>query len=359
MKTRDIVDQLQTEVPRHTNKFTVQVAFTSLTAAGTTVTAVTAAAHGRVTGEAVSVTGVLVANPVALVASGTTITGTTTFDHDLTEFNGATVTISGAADSDYNGTFALVTANNRRKFTYEALSAPAGAAGGSPLLEEDRRNGYNGRFAITLVNATTFTYEVNTTPAGDAVTTNAFANTKSRISRAVSLESVADAYTRQADADTLWMFVVPGDTAISNDRNQLNDSIASFLEGTERRLHTIVNFDIIVVFPSSDERAAAEAADDAQDIAVVLYKSIAGYFSPSSMGDDTQFLITPINHGFGDYNGSYYIHRYSWQVMEDITEPDTFHVETRAFRDARLIMENEFGEDIIDTNVDLDDEPLP
>ncbi len=358
MKTRDIVAQLQAEVPRHTNKFTEQVAFTSLAAAGTTVTAVTASAHGKATGEAVSVTGTLVANPVALVANGATITGTATFDHDLTEEDGATVTISGAADDDYNGTFALVSANNRREFTYEALSAPAGAPGGSPILEEDRLAGYNGRFAITLVNTTSFTYEVAIAPPGDAVISSAFANIRSRISRAVALDSVVEAYTKQADPDTLWMFVIPGDTAVSNDRAQFNDSIASYMEGTERRLHTIVNFDIVVVFPAGDERAGAEAADDAQDVAVVLYKALAGFKAPTGLADETQFLVTPTGHGFGDYNGPVYFHRYQWQVMEDLIEADTFNVQTRAFRDARLIIENDFDEEIINTNVTLDDDPI-
>lgn len=358
MKTRDIVGQLQAEVPRHTNKFTDQVAFTSLTAVGTTVTAVTASAHGRTAGQAVSVTGVLTENPVSLIASGTTVTGTTTFAHDLTEGAGATVTISGAADSDFNGTFDLASAVNRKTFTYKLPAAPAGSAGGTPVLEEDRIDGFNGLFEITVASATSFTYEVATPPPGLAVLTNAVANIKSRISRAISLEAVAAAYTKQADTDTLWMFVVPGNTTVSNDRHQLNDSTASFMEGTERRLHTIVNFDIVVVFPSADERAGAEAADDAQDVAVVLYKALAGYHSPSGLVDGTQFQVTPVEHGFGSYNGPVYVHRYGWQAIEDITEADTFITGSRAFRDARVIMENDFDEDIIDTSVDLDDQPL-
>lgn len=357
MKTRDIVAQLQAELPNHDSRFTDAVGLTSLIAAGTTITAVTIGPHGRSTGDIVTITGALIENPTSLIAVGTTVTGTTSFDHDLTEETGAKVTISGAADSLFNGIFPLASTINRRTFTYELPSVPSGGAGGSPVLEEDRIDGFNGRFVITVVSPTSFTYVVDTAPPGISSLAIAKVHTKPRISRAITLDKVSDAYTKQP-VDKFWAFVVAGATEVSNDRNQLNDSVASFMEGTERRLHTIVNFDIVVVFPAADEIAAAEVRDDAEDVAAALYKSLAGFKVPSSLSDETQFLVTPTGHEFGTYTGPVYIHRYRWQVIEDLTGSDTFFEGSRAFKDVKLLFENSFKESIIDINIDLDDQPL-
>lgn len=360
MKTSDIVAQLQAELPKHDSRFTDALSVTSATAVGTTVTIVTTTPHGRTTGDAVTISGSRIGNSVSLVAVDTTVTGTTSFDHDLTRHPtdiDTQIVISGAADSLFNGVFLLTSVDNRREFTYELPSIPGGPAGGAPILEEDRIDGFGGRFSVTVTDTTTFTYEVDTDPAGPSTLADMAIHTKPKISRAITLERAVQAYTKQATS-VLWLFVVPGNTDVSNDRRQLNDTVASFMEGTDRRIHTIVNFDIVVMFPTSGEIAASNARDDAEDIAAALYKSLAGFKAPTSLVDETQFLITPIGHGFGLYTGPVYAHLFRWQVIEDVTEGDTFIAGTRAFRDIRFLIDNTFEEPIIDTGISLDDKPL-
>lgn len=367
MNYRDIVAQLQTELPKHETRFSDQIGFTSLIAVTTTVTATTTAAHGKTTGDAITITGVRVENPVTLSVSGTTVTGTTSFDHDLTEFDGfgnkpdfATVTISGTNETEYNGTFNVVTVPNRRTFTYELPATPSGPPTGTIILEEDRIDGYNGRFIITVTGATTFTYGVAVAPPGLAVITgSATTHVKTRISVAINADRIFEAYTKQPPSD-IWLFVIPRDTAISNDRDLLNDATVSWMTGTqERRIKTIVNFDVMVIFPATSQIAAAESRDDAEEIAVSLYKSIGGFKPSTTLAALNQFVVTPTGHGFGRYNGAIYAHLYNWQLIEEIINADTFREGDRAFRDARLIFTNDFDENIIDTNVDLDDQPFP
>ncbi len=365
MKYRDVVAQLQQELPKHDSRFSEIVGLSSLSAVGTLVTAITSAPHEKTTGDAVTMTGTKVLNPVVLSIDGTTVTGVTTFEHDKTEFSGfgerpeyATVIISGTNESEYNGTFDVATVPNRRTFTYELSAIPSGPPTGTIVLEENRLDGYNGRFEITVLSPTSFTYETQIAPPGNSVISSAQVNTKIRISTGVNAQRLFEAYTKQ-NIDEFWAFVIPGDTDINNDRKLLNDSSASWTTGMQdRRTKTIVNFSIMVIFPTTREIAAMDSRDDAEDVAVSLYKSLAGFKPSTPLSCPSDFVITPLGHGFEAYVGSYYAHTYSWQLIEEISEDDTFTGDDRAFRDTRLIFTNDFEENIINTNVDLDDKPL-
>lgn len=362
MKTIDIVAQLQAELPNHNSSFTDTVNITSMVAVGTTVTVVTTTAHGKDSGNVINISGVLMENPVSLSNAGQTVTGVTTNSHDLIFDKNVvdkytTANISGVDEALYNGLFQVSSVDNRKTFTYELPSAPVGAPTGTTILNEDRIDGYNGRFAITVLNTTSFTYETEIAPPGDADFSNGVVNTGIRITRAITEEKADEAYTKQKSGDN-YLFVIPGDSNVSNDRSLMNDAVASFAEGTDWRIKNIANFSTIVFFPAVDEIAAMEASDEAEDIAVALYKSLAGFNVPSQVNDVSKLFVTPIGHGFGDYVGAYYVHTYNWQVTEEITEADALDPKSRAFRDATLIFTNENDEIIINTNVDLDEVPL-
>jgi len=362
MKTVDIVAKLQAELPNHNSSFSDTVAISSMVAVGKTVTVQTAVAHGKKTGDAVTITGVLMQNPVVLSVVDQTVTGVTTNAHDLTFDDKitdkyTTANITGTDEALYNGSFQISSQDNRKGFTYELPSVPVGAPTGTIFLNEDRIDGFNGRFLITVTDTTTFTYETEIAPPGLAVIDNGLVNSGLRISRAITEEKAADAYTKQ-DVKKNWLFVIPGSSNVSNDRSLVNDAVASFAEGTDWRIKNVVSFITAVFFPTTDQLAAMDARDEAEDIAVALYQSLAGFNVPSQVNDTSKLFVTPVGHEFGAYVGSYYVHIYNWQVTEEITEQDCLDPESRAFRDARLIFTNEFDEIIINTNVDLDEVPL-
>jgi hypothetical protein len=67
-----------------------------------------------------------------ITSSGTTVTITTKFPHGL--LPGAYITVSGAVETAYNGTFLVATSTNPTTLTYTALSAPSATpASGFPL----------------------------------------------------------------------------------------------------------------------------------------------------------------------------------------------------------------------------------
>ena len=86
MRAQDIVTQLAVVLPTLVDDFTTQIAVSSLTRSGTTVTATTAAAHGLETGQQVNITGAQ--TPISIVSIdrvGIVATLVTDADHDMTE----------------------------------------------------------------------------------------------------------------------------------------------------------------------------------------------------------------------------------------------------------------------------------
>ena len=130
---------------------------------GTTATATTAVDHPFSIGDAVNVTGTF--SPIGIVSitrDGDVGTATTATPHDITEGFFDSVTLSGANESEFNGTFPLVSAVNRLTFQFTMDDAGPIAATGTMLLEDPPSPfGYNGLQVITAIpQADEFQYEL-------------------------------------------------------------------------------------------------------------------------------------------------------------------------------------------------------
>ncbi len=75
----------------------------------------------------------------SITSSGTTVTVATDNDHGL--LPGERITISGATETAYNGTFEIATVTGDKTFTYTAAATPSGSpATGDPVLAVERRD---------------------------------------------------------------------------------------------------------------------------------------------------------------------------------------------------------------------------
>jgi hypothetical protein len=361
MKAADIISQLLAVLPKVTPLFSKSVAISSLTRSGTTVTATTATPHGRSTGDFVTVSGATTPNPItSLTRVGSIATGVTTDNHDLTEGFQTTVEVTGATETEYNGAaLELLSANNRKTFTYTVPGTPSTPATGTPTLQENKRAGYNGRFSITVTGASTFTYEITTTPRSPAGGTP-LAHTELRVSGAVEIDRALAAYTKQLTSEA-WAFVVIDDTEISRDRSLLNDATTALeRSGGSLRIREIENFSIYTVVPATSSISGLAQRDQADDIKIALYKSIVGAVISSSLTTDQNFIVTPNGDGFFGYTKAAYIHRFVFQSIRDILGTDMVAIEDSvAFRDFALETVNDFDEILTSVTVDLDDTPLP
>ncbi len=364
IKAETIIAQLQGILPLQTDLFTESdVSVTSLSRSGTTVTAVTSVNHNLSTGRPIAVKDAL--SPISVTSitrSGTTATVTTATDHDFTENFDMTTEISGADQSEYNGTFSIVTVPNRRTFTYTLSGSPATPATGTIFSLNNLSTGYNGRHLVTFVDPTTFTYEITETPDSPAQGT-IIMRAGLRISGTVSIDQAIAAYTKK-ETDELWGFVVLGNVFVSKDRDVPTDLTATFAAGTDFLQMIGSPFSIVVITPTTNSFGGREARDQMEDVAVALFKSLLGFSPATGLTSGEQYQTVFTGHGFVAFFGAYYVHEFSFETSvqltaDDIVDPD-FNV---AFRDISLdfLNPNETdGDDIImEAEVDLDDVPLP
>lgn len=356
MKASDIVKQLVIEIPKHTSLFSSSVTVSSLTYAATTVTAITSAAHGLSTGDYVTIEGALFKNEITSLTSTDGIAyATTSVPHDLTEGWQDTIAISGADQSEYNGDKTLLSADTRSTFTYDISGSPAGPASGTIYLEENRIDTFNGRYEITVIDTTTFTYETNKTLSTVAGGTPVI-YTGARIAPVVDIQAAIDAYTEQ-NIDKYWAFVVIGEATISRDRAIDNDAAMLITRAESVKMLEIENMSIYVFIPTVDMIAGAQARDAIDDIYPAFLKCIGGYKPPTYLEQSRFSGITPESHSMFAYNKAFYIHEFRWQCVRNISTDDLLPISnTRAFRDADLRFLNYFNEIIMSVNVNLDDD---
>lgn len=375
IKLQTIIAQLQNVLPFQTDYFSEKVlTLSSLSLSGTTATAVTSTAHGLRTGENIAIKNaktVLAINSLTftantgITATGGTVTVVTNTDHDFTEGFEQSVTIADAVESDYNGTFSIVSVPNKRTVTYAIDGNPTSPATGTPVVEYQysvNSGGYNGLYPITVVDNTTFTYTVTQT----GLNANARGTIKAlnglRISGAVSQDRAIGAYTSQ-DINDLWGFVILGDTVTSKDRHVSTDAQNTYGPGDAFRSRVIIPFSLLVITPSINDIAGRQARDLMEDIKLPIFKSLLRSKLSTVLTASQVYATTYTGDFFIGYAGAYYIHEFQFETVADITEADTLDYFDVPFREFSLVFKDpieEDGDDIIMQTLDasLDDEPL-
>jgi hypothetical protein len=371
MRASDVIQQLQAELPKVTNLFSNEFSITSLTRSGSTVTAVTSVPHGLADDQEVLITGARELNPItSLIRVGAVASATTQNAHDLTEpsaqqirennlldFNKADV--SGADQADYNGNFPITSAVNRKSFTYLVSGSPGSPATGSPVLEQDA--GYNGRFPVTVLDTTTFTYQITTTPISPAGGT-IIGRSPVRAAGSVDLRRAVKSYTKQTQ-NKLWAFVVLGDVTTSRNRAILSDAVSEQSKADEYRNRLIEPFSVFIFIPGVDSLSGRPIRDDVEDIRGYIYKSLLGVVFPTGLVCETWSQTTPTGDRYvsEDSTDAYYIHEFSFQRVVDVTYPDTKGSDLNvAFRDVDIDGTIDIGTGgSLDADIDLDEQPLP
>lgn len=364
MRAEDIVAQLQVRLPALVDDFTANFAVASLTRSSTTVTVTTSTPHGLVIDKAVNVVGSKTPIPAATIDRvGIVASLATTTDHDMTETSGfTTVEIEGAAESEFNGTFKLLSVPNRRNVKFEVVDSGPTSATGSPLLLNGTSvlQSYNGLKKVVSVPTTaSFTYDITDSTLFTPASGTILAKTNPRVSAAVTFERALQAYTKQS-SDEAWLFVVMGDGfAQKNKRIDIDstDNIQRTQDFNQRITQTV---SLYLFIPTSNEIAGRQARDRAEELLRPICQSIllAKFDTLLACGLDNPLQFN--NHGFQAYNTSFYVHQYTFEAtiqmaFEDTVGPD----EDVAFRDIALTMGLDVGTETFDTLIDLDDEPLP
>jgi hypothetical protein len=363
MKASSIVTQLVVLLPRLTSKLTTNVEVLSLVRSGTVITASCAAPHGLKPGEAACIVGAVTPISVdTLSRSGTVGTVVTLADHDLTSAVAPTIELAGSNEANFNGTFDVIQVVNRRTVTFEMADSGDTSATGSPVLlgAESSLRGYDSAYAVLEVPSDlefTFTHSVAglADPTGTIV-----ARVKPRIAAGVDPGQIAKAYTEK-ERDELWAFVVMGDAFASKDRATRSDALANIGRGVEYRQQVVEPFSIFLYVPVGDDVTGILGRDEAQDLLRPLCRSLLNSSFDSGLYVGSQGRVHFVDHGTFSFDTAVYVHAYGFQQVSDLTFDDTVgHDLDVAFRDIDLTLYPQLeGTSFMESEIDLDDEPLP
>ncbi len=363
-KSKDIINQLLSILPILTDKFSDTLVVSSLTRSGSTATVTTAGTHGLTTNDLVHISGALSPLVVdSLTILDDIVTGITFEDHDLTLGFQEDITIEGANEAGYNGTFKLLSVPNRKTFTYDNLGTPVSSpATGSIVVFDGKDRGYNGLFVVTSVpTTTTFTYTLVGTPISPA-RGDVLAKKNFRISGGVTLDRLTQAYSPQQSPNRLWLFVVPNRAFSTKVRQFDNDATYTPAHGDAYRQQIIEQYILYVFFPTVDEIAARFTTDEAQDIRTLIFKAILGVKFPFNLNEEDKYLMAYVEDGLAEYVGSYYVHQYVFEISAYINSRDIVDPSNEvAFREIDLTLKQETPDDLspeLTVDIDLDNEPL-
>ncbi len=368
MIVSDIVTQLSLLLPPLTSHFTDDVEVTGITSSGVVATATTAKKHNFKQGQPVAISGAdtpISSSITRVLTIGTIVTST---DHDLTKRDDQTlnITISGASSSigstAYNGTFPVIEIPNRRTIKFTMLNLGESPAEGPIVLEkaESAFRGYNGIFSVTDVpSPNSFTYTIqNSIP--NAIGSSIVARGNPRISATVDAKSANESYTKQNDGDW-WLFVSLEDVAGSKSRYIQSDATDNQPRNSEYRQQIIQPFTLYLFIPTKDEIAARAARDAAEVMFRSLTKSLLFSSFDSQLFVGNQGTVQFRNHGSVSYQGTHYVHGYSFEQTVDLTFDDTVGEDVSvALRNIIYTLGPNFGtgDVILGADVDLDETPL-
>ncbi len=364
MKAIDVVNQLAGKLPQLTDLFTTNVSVISLSRAGSVATADTAAPHNLVVGQSVFIKGsnspITITSLTRALTVGTLVTDV---DHDITLKSQPTVELSGSVESEFNEIFTILSVPNRRTINFTMVDSGPTIATGTPLLVDGSSEfqNWNGLFNVdTAATTTQFTYTLVNTPPLLVASGAISAAISPRISSGISDERCLEAYTKQSVND-LWAFVVLGDVVASKSRDVDSDAVDNIQRTEYYRQQLVYPFNVIVIIPTSNERAARVARDQAEDIFPLLTQSLAGFGFNSGLAVGAQNATVFVDHGFAAYNSAFYVHSYTFQQVADLTFDDTIGYDVDvAFRDIDTDIRLDIGteEDAIQADINLDDVEL-
>jgi len=362
-KVSTIINQLIAVLPILTDKFSDTVPVTEITRSGSTATVTTTVDHGLAVNDLVHISGAL--SPLtleSLTRVDDIVTGVTFENHDLTEGFQKVIEIEGADQLEYNGAFDLLSVPNRKTFTYQIATTPVTPATGTIIVFDGKDRGYNGVFVVVSVpTTTTFTYILVGTPISPA---HGLISAKKnfRISGGVDIDRIIAAYSKQPFTDDLWLFVIPGRTSTTKNRQFDNDTTYSPVAGIEYRQQMFEQYSLYVFFPTKDEIAARGARDEAQDIRRLIFKSILGVNFVFQVNETNVYLMSFVEDGIAAYTGPYYVHQYLFEITAYINSCDIVEPELSvAFREIDLNIKQDTPDGLspeLTAVVDLDSEQL-
>jgi hypothetical protein len=253
---------------------------------------------------------------------------------------------------------------NSRTFIFEVSGSPVSPATGTITQLSSYKAGYNGyKTVLTIPTSTTFTYACDSTlgtPAQGTITSRS----NPTITGAVDYERAATMYQSYPTAGQSlnWMCVVLGDETTSKNQKTQTDGTSTYQVGNEIRENCYQNATIFIFIPCgavNDQLLYAKTRDVASSYKPLIFKALLGFVPTSNLSDTRYSGLISVSNGTFQFNGSVYVHQYTFQAsywinQSDAVDPD----DVFAFRTFDFdVLNTDFNESVMEIDGDVDQQP--
>lgn len=341
-KLNDVIKQLQSQIPRLTDDFNDINQIVSATINGGVMTLV-------LEDDNIQDSYVNVFNLMGKLSATGVTAGTEANTYDI-GFSGKHDQTYSDEEKEYGdtryvefiGDFSerciLVDVPSVTGITIESDTAPSGTFS----ILEDR--GYNGRKAVTWTNTKTLKYTVGGT--AEAYAPSGYVQSNIRIDGVSSPEDVADYIENEAmPLEKNTLFVVLNGNRASKSREIYSDSYGRKEFKDDLFTEVIQTFSVFAVIPTQDNITPRTAINYCDTLLAYLIKCLQGAQFDDCFGEEGKFLCSYLSDNGTQYNKSYYVHRYDFEVVFNIENKNALDIQdTRAFRDFELGIKLEFDD---------------
>lgn len=372
MKLNDLVKLAQKKLPLYTDKFSKKIAVTNLSGeANSTICTLSTGTveHGLEVGEEFIINGAKRENKIVSLTQNHGLGRLVTeFAHQVTKNtplragDSTHITIQGANEEAYNGTFLIMDIPNANVIEFDISSSAPTEATGKPILAEDTYSNYNGRHIVkTVEDKYTITFETDRVPDTATPIGDIFIRTGVRISGEYSIDHCIEAYEAVGN-DELWGFCVLNGANVSKSRVNKSDAIATAELGTDIRIELIQDFDFFIIIPTTSEYCWIDFVDLAQDLRKAVLKVFHRAKVDSGVTDNDAYLAFVGDQPVDTTTKAFMIYQYKFQTTINIQNLDGIEPDfTPAIREFEMHHKDNLGtEDAynIDSYADIPDELL-
>lgn len=334
MKLSDVIKRVQTKLPLYTSYFTDNVKVQSLTAVKNTCTVITETAHGLSEGDLFTLEGAKISNKITSLTQfkglGRLITE---YPHEVTKNtplhtgDSTHITISGANEDEYNGTFLIMDIPNENCIEFSIDENAPTQATGNPEIKEDAYANFNGRqFVSSVIDEKTFTFVLPYMPASDTATGDMIIKNGIRISGDYSVQNAIKAYEAQG-TNELWGFVVFDGANVSKSLVNGTDAISEFVRGADLNIELIQDVSFFVFVPTSSEYCWVDFVDITQELRTAILKTLHNARFKSGVFDEDCYLSYVGDNPVDTDGTAYAIYQYKFQTTLNIYNEDGIDAE--------------------------------
>jgi hypothetical protein len=364
MKISPIIQLLQQNLPKYTDKFTNQNTVTSGSVVNGLVSCVTSSLHGFVSGEyvvihnavvSVQITSIVVLNNMATIATDEDNGHNETFNFKNTFSDDINVELINFSNASLNGTFKIVSVPNRYKILATIDIADGTYTADGSLLNY-ASNELNGVHSVTSTGTSTFTYQVDSI-INSEIYSEPTINSYIRITGSSTLKRALASYTEQDTAGAIddgkyFLFVTHGNTTSNRDRNSVTDK-NTIQVGQDYKLILNEDFDVNVFVKVNNQLSNVILRDIMEDIKIAIFKVLLRTQPPLQYVSNANYqILFDSDYEVDTDNNSYMVQAYKFITSYDVTFGDTSEIQDIApFRDITL----DLNYDTITREINLDD----